>query len=259
MLYFYLGGIVMLHNASPTFCDYEEYAQKNLGIPYVNFKDIDLDIIKIILQVLKEAYQKYPLLSSSLISIGMKEDINNQLLLSYCADKYDWQRWQKYETCDYIGNISQSTFVTNSLEKYGNCYYLGLCLCPILKQLGLLDFENYKRINPNGHIEIKNSFLRPAMWHEIGHMLDFIMHISESITFKQIIKNHDIEKEISLYATKNQAEVLAEAFSMYILDNHNPLIKKIGLLVEKEYLRYSKNNLLREKFNVQKYFKKVTR
>ena len=37
------------------------------GEKYVNFKDIDLDIIKIILQVLKEAYQRYPLLSSSLI------------------------------------------------------------------------------------------------------------------------------------------------------------------------------------------------
>lgn len=240
-----------------TTIEYETYIKNVLGIPYVNLENIDEEIIKIILQVLKQSYQKYPLLSKSLVAIGKKEDINNQLLLSYCADKIDWYNWQsKNKNSDYIGNISKSTFVINSLEKNDNCYYLGLCICPILEQLSYLDFEEYKKENPNGHVAICNAFLKPAVWHEIGHMLDFIMHISDSIAFKKIIKNHNIETEISSYATIDNAELLAEAFSMHIMNEDNNLTKKIALLIDKEYLRYSKNLLLKEKFNVQKYFKR---
>ena len=240
-----------------TTTDYELYAKNVLGIPYVNFTSIEEDIIKVILNVLKEAFKRYPLLANSLISIGNKDDINAQLLLTYCADKSCWHDWQrKYKNYDYVGNISHSTFVTSCLEQRGNCYYLSLCLCPILKQLSLLDFEKYKNENPNGHISIKETFLKPAVWHEVGHMLDFIMHLSDSIALEKIVKNHDIEKEISLYATKDKTELLAEAFSMYILEEDAPLAKKIGLLIDKEYLRYSKNILLRDKFNVQKYFKR---
>ncbi len=237
--------------------DYELYTKKVLGIPYVNFANIDEDIIKIILKVLKEAFNRYPLLNRSLIAIGNKEDINNQLLLTYCSDKNCWHDWQrKYQNDDYVGNISHSTFVTSCLEQYGDCYYLSLCLCPILEQLSFLDFEKYKKENPNGHVAIKETFLKPAIWHEVGHMLDFIMHISDSLALEKIVRNHDIEKEISLYATIDKAELLAEAFSMYILKENNHLAKKIGLLIDKEYLRYSKNVLLKEKFNIQKYYRK---
>ena len=51
--------------------DYELYTKKVLGIPYVNFANIDEDIIKIILKVLKEAFNRYPLLNRSLISKGL--------------------------------------------------------------------------------------------------------------------------------------------------------------------------------------------
>ncbi len=240
-----------------TTIDYELYAKNVLGIPYVNFENIDHGTIEVILKVLKEAFYRYPLLANSLITIGNKEDINNQLLLTYCSDKACWHDWQrKNRNYDYVGNISSSTFVTSCLEQWGNCYYLGLCLCPILEQLGYLDFEKYKNENPNGHVSIKASFLKPAVWHEVGHMLDFIMHLSDSIAFLKIIRKHNIEKEISLYATIDKAELLAEAFSMYILNENNFLAKQIGLLIDKEYLRYSKNILLKEKFNVQKYFKR---
>ena len=54
----------------------------------------------------------------------------------------------------------------------------------------------------------------------------------------------------------DKAELLAEAFSMYILKENNHLAKKIGLLIDKEYLRYSKNILLKEKFNIRRYYKR---
>ena len=240
-----------------TTTDYELYAKNVLGIPYVNFENIDQDTIKVILKVLKEAFTRYPLLAKSLITIGNKEDINNQLLLTYCSNKTCWRDWQKKNrNYDYIGNISKSTFVTSCLEQWGECYYIGLCLCPILKQLGYLDFEKYKNENPNGHVPIKDSFLKPAVWHEVGHMLDFIMHLSDSLAFQRIVKNHDIKNEISLYATIDKSELLAEAFSIYILEKDNSLANQIGLLIDKEYLRYSKNILLKEKFNIRRYYKR---
>ena len=231
---------------------YENYVKKNLHIPYVQFNNIDPSIIKIIIEVLTEAFQKYPLLINSLITIGNQEYNNDLLYLAYCADKNNWLNWQFPKN---NSNSFKSTLEVTYFENRSICYYLGLGLCPILEQIGYLNFEEYKKENPNGHIAIKNSFLKPAVWHEVGHMLDFFMGISNSITFQKIIKNHNIAKEISDYATIDKAELLAESFSMYILGEENPLAKKIGLLVDKEYLRYSKNILLKEKFNVQKYYR----
>ena len=237
--------------------NYEEYLQNTLHVPYVNLVNIDETTKQIITQALDEAIKRYPVLSNSLIAIGNKEYINNQLLLTYCSDKLSWLKWQKKPISDFIGDIKTSTFVITSLQREDRCYYLGLCLCPILEQLSYLDFENYKKINPNGHVAVKNSFLQPAIWHEIGHMLDFIMHISDSIAFSKLIKHHNIEQEISQYATKDKQELLAESFSMYALNAKNPLATEIGLLIDKEYLKYSKNILLKSKFDVQKYYRHI--
>ena len=190
---------------------YENYVKKNLHIPYVQFNNIDPSIIEIIIEVLTEAFQKYPLLINSLITIGNQEYNNDLLYLAYCADKNNWLNWQFPKN---NSNSFKSTLEVTYFENRGICYYLGLGLCPILEQIGYLNFEEYKKENPNGHIAIKNSFLR---------------------------KHHKEQRD--------------EIFSMYILGEENPLAKKIGLLVDKEYLRYSKNILLKEKFNVQKYYR----
>ena len=233
--------------------NWEKYVRNILHIPYVSFENIDSSIIKVIVEVLVEAFRRYPILADSIITIGNKEYVNNLLELSYCADKVDWQN--KRSSYDMLGDISSSTFVVTYYEKRGICYYLGLCLCPILEQLGYLSFEEYKLLNPNGHIPIDDSFLKPAVWHEVGHMLDFFLKISDSLAFRKIIKNHDIKNEISEYAMIDNSELLAESFAMYSLNKENELALKIGLLIDKEYLKYSKNFLLKEKFNVQKYYK----
>ena len=237
--------------------DVTSYANDLLKIPYIEFKNIDPDILKIIIETLDESFKKYPLLAKSLITIADKEFINNQLLLTYCANKYNWQRWLKiHKNCyiDPIGNIDSSTFTISYFGSTYNCYYLALCLCPVLKKFNYLDFEKFKKEDAKDHIPIKDSFLKTAIWHEVGHMLDFMMNISNSIEFHNIIKNHDIANEVSLYATLNNYELLAESFALYILKEDNILAKKIGLLIDKEYLKYSQNLFLKEKFNVQKYY-----
>ena len=102
------------------------------------------------------------------------------------------------------------------------------------------------------------------VWHEIGHMLDYILHISKKEEFQKMLINVNISKEISKYAQTSIYEVVAESFAEYIKANEaneleNGIVKKIGLLIDREYLRYAHNQGLREQFNIKRNFPQARR
>lgn len=70
------------------------------------------------------------------------------------------------------------------------------------------------------------------------------MHISDSEEFQRIIDGHNIEKEVSNYATNSNQELLAEAFAYYLYIKEkitwgsNELVKEIFELVNKKYVEF---------------------
>ncbi len=235
-----------------TTANLENYAKNVLGIPYVNFEGIDPNTIKMILKVLKEAFRRYPLLANSLVLVGNQEYLNNYFSLTYYAD------YKNFKPKSKIANLifpKYASFVTLHLYYYQhNHQFLGIGILPLLEKY---DFKEFKQLVLNDEATIKHRELIEAnFWHEVGHMLDFIMGISNTYDFQKIISNHDILKEVSMYATTSPKETLAEAFAEYIaeLKLHeldDGLIKDIGSLVDKTYIKYANNYFLRKQFMIK--------
>ena len=234
-----------------TTANLENYAKNVLGIPYVNFENIDPKTIKMVLKVLKEAFRCYPLLANSLVTIGNKEYLNNYVNLTYLADYNIWKNNNEIA----INFPEFASFATLHLYYYQhNSQFLGIGILPLLEKC---NFAEFKQLFLNNKATIKHrDIIETNFWHEVGHMLDFIMGISNSYEFQKIISNHDIEKEISLYATTSLKETLAEGFAEYIAEVklnelEDGLIKDIGNYINKMYYIYANNYFLRKKFMIK--------
>ena len=230
----------------------ENYAKNVLDIPYVNFKGIDPKTVKMVLKVLKEAFRCYPLLANSLVNIGNKEYLNNYFNLTYYAD---YNIWKNNNQMLNIMCPDFASFVTVHLYYYQhNNHFLGIGLLPLLEKY---NFDEFKQLVLNDNATIKHrEIIEANFWHEVGHMLDFIMGISNTYEFQKIISNHDIEKEISLYATTSVKETLAEAFAEYIAEIklnelEDGLIKDIGNYINRTYYIYTSNSFLRKRFMIK--------
>ena len=245
----------------------ERYAKDILNIPFVNFKDIDPLIINDLLNTLNKAYKKYPLLKNTIVFIYQGSDYNIYENIERCSNKDYWLKWQR--DFPYLINYYQeeeriiSTMIKlNENKKIVN---IGLVISDGFKNI------DYKMLQCECIIDCLKGYkakhcryFDSIIWHEIGHILDSILHISQKEEFKKLLINVNIKEEISLYATTSYQEILAEAFAEYIKATENNeleegIIKDIGLLIDKEYLRYSYNQGLKELFNIKRNFPQARR
>lgn len=65
--------------------DLERYLKDKFSIPCANFKGLDYQIAKDIVEALSLIYERYPALKNSIFAIGFNEDINNlyNLMIHY--------------------------------------------------------------------------------------------------------------------------------------------------------------------------------
>ncbi len=255
-----------------TTTELENYAIKEMNIPFVNFKGIDVRVINDILVTLKKAYKRYPLLTNCLVAIYQGEDFNNYENLMHCSVKEEWHRWQEF-TKDYDNIIHYyqqsnetklSTFVKvdHQTKIVDN---LGIIIGDGFLNLDYLKLQSMCVEDCLNGLKTKHCrYFDSIVWHEIGHLLDSILHISYLEEFQKMLINVNIEREISLYATINYYETLAESFAEYIKASEaneleDGIIKKIGLLIDREYLRYAHNQGLRKLFDIKSNFPQARR
>ena len=247
-------------------------AKVNMNIPFVNFDGLDFFIVRDILTTINKAYKRYPLLKDSIAFIYQSEDFNKYENLVRCSDKKYWSKWREFtknsnNIISYYqeeGDKKLSTFVTvNHFNKQ-------------IENMGLVIGSGFKNISytklqcmciEDSISGFKTSHCRyfdSIVWHEIGHMLDYILHITQKEELKKMLFNVNISKEISKYATTSLYEVVAEAFAEYIKaieanELEDGIVKKIGLLIDREYLRYAHNQGLRQQFNIKRNFPQARR
>lgn len=102
--------------------------------------------------------------------------------------------------------------------------------------------ESLKRQVAAGFHPVGCDTIKSVADHEIGHQLDTLLKISSNPRFVDLVKDLDIEKELSVYALHSPREIVAEAWAEY-LNNQSPrkIAKAIGEFIEKEYLaRYGR-------------------
>ncbi len=232
--------------------DLEEYAQQVLKIPYVNFHEIDFHICKALLNTLEEVFHKYPLLKDSLCAIGSQEDIEAHInLISSCEEGYEgWTTFQVpksyYFSC-ICGEIDNSVLYCGMI--LGN----GLQDCTLKEINELILYNAFSRMHT-----IHTKSMRELVWHEVGHIMDFVLHISSRPEFQDLLETFDIEQTISRYATKNELEALAEAFAEYhATTKPNKAVYQITRYVLKEYKKREAKKS--EIFNISKAYKLRTR
>ena len=63
----------------------EEYARNILEIPYVCFEGMDASVCKVIVNTIREFFQKYPFLRYTLSGLGNSDYLTNYLNLNWYA------------------------------------------------------------------------------------------------------------------------------------------------------------------------------
>ena len=239
----------------------EDFVKNNLNIPNVNFSGLKLEAVEEIVEALTLVIKKYPALSNSICSIGPSEDINNQFNLvsnSKIGKKIEWE-----------------DFVVDT------CVMSAVCLggIPILKKNNIIDKKRFigiaysnlivnkdvKRINFEAiigsmmgiyHQHCKS--IKNFVYHEIGHVLDFILDFSGDKNLEKIVRNingsnfNNLGKKVSSYATNSIADLIAESFAEYfVCPDSNELIKAIGEYIDQKYKIFENSTIfmINQKFS----------
>lgn len=278
---------------------FEDYVKDVLKIPHCNFEGVHPKIAYEIIVGLSLMYEMYPFFNKVISSIGSVEDYNNMFnLLNFSSKKY-----KEGTICNRLNNYTYKHLINNfdigKIEKYANslnefntkikynkilkedggmysfsaynyhsCHFFHICIRNYIKRLDMTDIYNL----------CNYYYGRISIYHEFGHLLDFFLKINSNKKFLKIIEGHDIKTEISEYATTNNEELVAEAFSYYIFSKHkltnlekklnkiefskndfkaNSLIQEIGKLIDEEYekfVKFKRVKFIKEKYNFNKKF-----
>lgn len=250
----------------------EWYAKKDLNIPFINFSGLHPLIVEEILKTINKAYQRYPLLKNSIAFIYQSDDFNKYENLIRCSNKEYWSKWREFtknsnNIISYYQEVYDkklSTFVTvNHYSK--QVENMGLVIGTGFKNISYIDLQCMCLEDNLAGVKTRHCrYFDGVVWHEIGHMLDYILHISNKEEFKKLLINVNIKREISKYASLSRYEALAESFAEYIKaleenELEDGVVKNIGLLIDQEYLKYNHNQGLREQFNIKRKFPQARR
>lgn len=241
----------------------EEYVRVVLGIPYVNFKGLNFEVGRILVTTIKEIFGKYPFLKHTLSAIGNRNYITNYLNLNWYADIETWENLDsKHLECDslLIDHAFATLVAGGGFDKRNENYlFCAFSLGDFIWSSSLKEITT--RIQENrecGNLHKYYDSMRPLLYHEMGHLLDFVLRISELDTF--IIhyeKNYNLlKKQLSYTASLNIRDFFAEVFSYYHCgDNQNSLVNETMRLVSCLVNDFQFSKMELEQLNLVKKFK----
>ena len=237
--------------------DIEDYIRDIIGIPYVNLEGIDLEVCNELLDTLEEVFSLYPLLKKSICAIGQSEYIEEQINLSFNSMDMEIDCdlrhfvWSEYTPILEKHDMAE----VDHQSENNNPLYIALNIGPLISRYHL-DYIN--RIHMQGALSGFNpphsTTFKSTIYHELGHVLDAILKITEKKEFLELLQTVDIENEISRYATTNEREAFAEAFAEYhSTDEPNDAVRKIVEFGLEEYRRRAEKKS--EIFDVSRKFR----
>lgn len=241
---------------------YEDYVKNVLKIPYCDFSDINNRIISEIVHALTLLYKKYSFFDRVLCCIGTPEDVKAHIELIYFSQP-KYIGGDEFDVNDFPWDLNKLTswFAFTTMAHSDGRYYVASKRLEdnYANYFSITIYDVVKKADISNRDDISATHVgRMPIFHEFGHLLDFFMHISDSEEFQEIIAGHDIEKEVSKYATTDSRELLADAFMQYVYIKEkswepNNLINQIGELVDKKYIEFI-NTHSKEKYCFNKQF-----
>ncbi|MGM9970524.1 MAG: hypothetical protein ACI35S_09045 [Anaeroplasma sp.] len=212
--------------------------------------DIDLWLAKQVLSVVNSSIKKFPAIRSRINYFGTTEGLKKAKdnLLHKLYHSYDIMLMTMLkkgindlvEQCNkaFEGNALASAFYMGSPPFILSGILVNHKALSEISILKNLEYSEKSGFNPKSCKTIKS-----VIDHEIGHLLDYILNISDSYDLKKIIKQYTIEQigtGLSKYCIVDniihEKEVLAEAYSEYCNALiPRPISKSIGLLITQKY------------------------
>jgi len=217
---------------------------------YINLENLDLWLSKNALTTAFQVLKKYPALRSRLNYFGTLKGFasSKDKLFAFLHPKCGWltRRYARQMT-DSIVSSAEASFQNGGLAMafFSNCgqyAFSGIILdeddFDEQKVLEDIRYSSECGYSPMGCVST-----RSIVDHELGHLLDYWLDLSNSLEFRSTIDAYSadyIGENLSRYCVEggvvNYAEVLAEGFSEY--RNHGaprPIAKFIGELIDKTY------------------------
>ena len=145
----------------------EDFVKNNLNIPNVNFSGLKLEAVEEIVEALTLVIKKYPALSNSICSIGPSEDINNQFMSAVCLGGIPILKKNNIIDKKRFIGIAYSNLIVNKDVKRINFEAI------IGSMMGIY------------HQHCKS--IKNFVYHEIGHVLDFILDFSGDKNLEKLL------------------------------------------------------------------------
>lgn len=241
-------------DAAPNCRQLENLVRKYSLCDVCDFSDINLYGVKRALKVLVRVLYRYPKLRSKLCYIGSPngyfskmdslawgdKDVLKDFGLQYiCQSDIAIKLGRMMKVIARNAVTSSNDYVAMAVNAFG------LFDAVLLDQN---DYEGYAYIQLVSRLrqDVASGFApegchtpEAIVYHELGHMLDYMCDISESrelLSYVRTLSSRDVENGLSRYAATSTRELIAEAFAEYMCnDTPRSIARKIGSIVEREY------------------------
>lgn len=215
----------------------------------VCLETIDLWLAKDAIKSIITGLKKYPMLRSKICYFGTLNGLKKKrekILLKLYGFSFliiNSLRKESSKIIDNCDRLFDEDGIAMAFLLSSNNYQFGGIIInekDLNQQSIINDLEYGERI---GHSPKGCKTIKSVIDHEMGHLLDFDLQVSDSENYKKFIQNYDINtigKNLSGYCvsngTINDREVVAEAYSEYC---NNPMPRiisaEIGLIMDHKY------------------------
>lgn len=246
----YTANLGKLAANAGTTLELSRLCQRMYIADYINLEGIDLWLAKNALTAVFQVLKDYPKLRRRINYFGTlsglkarKDDLIDFLYPNADRDNLEFLKEASDETAEQAAESFQENGLAIAFfSQIGNEYFGGIIIDET-------DFNRRSILTNLAHDESVgfsprgcHSF-RSVITHELGHVLDFWLKISENRRFKSKIKTLSssyIQSNLSEYSSSNgqvyPAEVIAEGFAEYRCSNSpRELASFVGQLIDEEY------------------------
>ena len=246
----YTANLCKLASNATTTKELAKLCQRMYLADYVNLEGIDLWLAKNAMTAVFQVLRDYPALRRRMHYFGTLNGFitrKDDLIDFLYPDGGDYER-------DFIKNAATAT-AESAAESFSQS---GLAMaffaeCENVSFSGILidetDFDKKSVLNNLAYDEASGfsprgcHSLRSVITHELGHMLDFWLGISECSSFRKKLENLSssyIQKNLSLYSASggeaDSHEVIAEGFAEYRCSKApRELATFVGTLIDEKY------------------------
>ncbi|NLZ65677.1 MAG: zinc-dependent peptidase [Clostridiales bacterium] len=234
----------------------EQIVMSNDICDYCSFAGLHLEVAKILICGATRVLYLFPRIRSRMCFLGSVSGYRNTMRSLCLLDRDIIEKFKIRDICsdDTIINLASRTLIFIDNTEYDNsdanitaeAYPVHGIFDAVVLDEG--DFKGlaYRRLlnslkysHATGHHPVGCDSVISTVYHEFGHLLDFLIKLSDNeefLSYYNSFTKEQIEKNLSKYAATNAKEFFAEAFSEY-MSNKKPrsIATYLWNLLEKLY------------------------